>query len=166
MRALSQEIFRTEEAAIKHLESFIGPNGIVCPHCGTIDRAGHLQGSKTPLGTWTCYSCRTKFTAKVGTIFEASHFRVYKRLHAAYLLASCKKSISARDVARTRESRDRYGTVQFGILTRSLVRSPLRSTEAESRHGCRPSRSQDYEPIRPAPKGRRSIRQGCSTVSV
>lgn len=101
MSALSQDIFRNEEAAIKHLESIIWANGIVCPHCGTIERAGRLQGNKTPLGTWKCYSCRKKFTAKVGTVFEASHIPVYKWLQAAYLLASSKKGISAHQLHRT-----------------------------------------------------------------
>jgi transposase-like protein len=101
MSALSQEIFRNESAAIRHLESTIWPDGVSCPHCGVIDRAGRLEGKKTPIGTWKCYACRKQFTAKVGTVFESSHIPVYKWLQAAYLLASSKKGISAHQLHRT-----------------------------------------------------------------
>lgn len=103
MSIFTQEIFRNEEAAIKHLESIVWINGIKCPHCSIADRAGELKGKKTPIGTWKCYACRKKFTVKVGTVFESSHIPVYKWLQAAYLMASSKKGISSHQIHRTLE---------------------------------------------------------------
>jgi transposase-like protein len=103
MSVLSKEIFHNEEAAIKHLESIVWANGVSCPHCGVIERAGKLEGVKTPIGTWKCYACRKKFTVKVGTVFEASHIPVHKWLQAAYLMSSSKKGISSHQLHRTLE---------------------------------------------------------------
>ncbi len=103
MSVLSKEIFHNEEAAIKHLESIIWANGQFCPHCGTVERAGKLQGEKTPIGTWKCYACRKKFTVKVGTVFESSHIPVHKWLQAAHLLSSSKKGFSSHQLHRTLE---------------------------------------------------------------
>jgi transposase-like protein len=103
MSVLSKPIFHNEEAAIKHLESIVWANGVSCPHCGTVERAGQLKGEKTPVGTWKCYACRKKFTVKVGTVFEASHIPVHKWLQAAYLMASSKKGISSHQLHRTLE---------------------------------------------------------------
>jgi transposase-like protein len=103
MSVLSREIFHNEAAAIKHLESIVWANGVSCPHCGVVDRAGRLEGKKTPIGTWKCYACRKKFTVKVNTVFESSHIPVHKWLQAAHLMASSKKGISSHQLHRTLE---------------------------------------------------------------
>jgi hypothetical protein len=68
-----------------------------------VERAGKLEGAKTPIGTWKCYACRKKFTVKVNTVFESSHIPVHKWLQAAHLMASSKKGFSSHQLHRTLE---------------------------------------------------------------
>jgi transposase-like protein len=60
MSILSKKYFHDEKAAFRHLESVLWPDGPICPHCGTLDRAGRLEGVKDKkgrvrLGLWKCY---------------------------------------------------------------------------------------------------------------
>src|SRR5689334_22729026 len=41
---LSEPYFQDEQAAFDRLEAIIWPDGIVCPHCGSVGRAGALNG--------------------------------------------------------------------------------------------------------------------------
>ena len=108
MSILAKKYFRDEVAAFAHLEGILWPDGPVCPHCGTIDKAGRLNGvkgknGKTRPGLWKCYSkgCRKQFTVKVGTVFECAHIPLHKMLQAVYLLCSSKKGISSHQLHRT-----------------------------------------------------------------
>lgn len=93
--------FNDEAAAYAFVEAYLWPNGPVCPHCGTVDRAGRLQGKSSRPGLWKCYACRKPFTVKVGTIFEASHIQMRDWLAAIQLICSSKKGISANQLSRT-----------------------------------------------------------------
>lgn len=98
--------FRTEDAAIRHLEKLRWPNGVACPHCGGADpyrlaSRGKVQGKRQiRKGLWKCSQCRKQFTVKVGTIFEQSHIPVSKWLLALHLLAASKKGMSAHQFHR------------------------------------------------------------------
>ena len=78
MAILAKRYFTDEAAAFTHLEGVLWADGVVCPHCGTVDRAGKLKGvkaknGKVRPGLWKCYSCRKQFTVRVGTgIWDAS----------------------------------------------------------------------------------------------
>lgn len=98
---LSQPCFHSEEAAYEFIEARLWANGVVCPHCGEIGKAGKLQGASTRIGTWKCYGCRKPFTVKVGTIFESSHIKLHLWLQAIFLIASSKKGISSNQLHRT-----------------------------------------------------------------
>lgn len=93
--------FNDEAAAYALVEAHLWPNGPVCPHCATVDRAGRLQGKSSRPGLWKCYACRKPFTVKVGTIFEASHIAMRDWLAAIQLICSSKKGISANQLSRT-----------------------------------------------------------------
>lgn len=92
--------FRDEAAAFAHLERMLWPKGKpICPHCGTVDNAGRLNGVRgkpsrlkpngpVRLGLWKCYACRKQFTVKVGTVFEGSHIPLHQCLRALDLLLS------------------------------------------------------------------------------
>jgi transposase-like protein len=67
-----------------------------------------MQGKSTRIGAYKCYACRSKFTVKIGTIFEDSHIPMRFWLQAIFLLASSKKGISSNQLHRT-----------FGISLRS-----------------------------------------------
>src|SRR5690606_22324611 len=100
---LDAKHFRDEAAAYKWVEARVWPNGRVCPHCGSVDDSGPLQGKSTRLGVYKCYAkeCRKPFTVKVGTIFESSHIKLHIWLQAMFLLASSKKGSSSNQLART-----------------------------------------------------------------
>ena len=103
---LNAPYFSDEQAAFDRLETIIWPDGIVCPHCGTVGRAATLNGVKDKkgrerLGLKKCYACRRQFTAMVGTVFERSHVRLHIWFQAAFLMCSSKKGISSNQLHRT-----------------------------------------------------------------
>lgn len=111
MSILNKPHFQNEEAAFAKLESIVWPNGPVCPHCGAVDRIFALNGvrskktKKNPEGLVRhglkkCGHCRKQFTARVGTVFEASHIPLHKWFQAAHLLCSSKKGISSHQLHR------------------------------------------------------------------
>lgn len=98
---LSSKHFHDETAAYEFLEARVWPKGPVCPHCGGVERISKMQGKSTPVGSYKCYQCRSKFTVKVGTVFESSHVKLHIWLQAVALLTSSKKGISANQLHRT-----------------------------------------------------------------
>lgn len=103
MSMLSKKYFHNEAAAFDHLEKILWSDGVVCPKCGTVDRAGKLKGEATRPGLWKCYSCRKQFTCTVGTVFESRHIPLHKMLQAVYLLTASKKGCSSHQLHRTLE---------------------------------------------------------------
>src|SRR5450759_1693855 len=80
MSILAKKYFRDEASAFHHLEGLLWPDGPICSHCGTIGKAGRLEGvrskpsKKNPEGIvrhglWKCYSkeCRKQFIRTTGT---------------------------------------------------------------------------------------------------
>lgn len=103
---LKQAYFHDEAAAFAALEAILWPNGPTCPHCGAVDRINRLDGVKDKrgrerLGLWKCYHCRGQFTVRKGTVFEASHLKLYQWFQAAFLVCSCKKGVSSNQLHRT-----------------------------------------------------------------
>lgn len=101
MSALSAPHFHNEQAAYDYVEARIWPNGPVCPKCGGVERIGLMGGKSTRIGLYKCYQCRSPFTVKIGTIFEASHVPMRLWLQAIYLIASSKKGFSSNQLHRT-----------------------------------------------------------------
>jgi transposase-like protein len=99
--ALSAPHFHNEEAAYAYVEARIWPNGPTCPKCGGVERIGLMGGKSTRIGLYKCYQCRSPFTVKIGTIFEASHVPMRLWLQAIYLIASSKKGFSSNQLHRT-----------------------------------------------------------------
>lgn len=98
---LNQPFFQDEDAAYAKLESFVWPNGPVCPHCGCTGRVRKMHGAATRPGLYKCYDCRKQSRVTVGTVFESSHVKLHVWLQAAYLMCSSKKGISSNQLART-----------------------------------------------------------------
>ncbi len=65
---LNQPFFQDEEAAYAKLESFVWPNGPVCPHCGVTDRMRKMHGTAHRPGLYKCYACRKQSRVTVGTV--------------------------------------------------------------------------------------------------
>jgi transposase-like protein len=109
-KLLSPE-FHNEEAAFKHFESIVWPNGPCCPHCGGVERLIRLKSKSVRAGLWECCKCRKQFTAKIGTFLEYSHLPMTKWLQAVYLMASSKTDIPAYRLCRILETQ--YNTAWF-----------------------------------------------------
>src|SRR5712671_7138875 len=92
--------FQSVEAARKHLERTLWPDGPVCPHCGIINEAYLMKGESTRDGLYKCSACRQPFTVTIGTIFEDSKIPLHKWLLAIHLMCSSKKGISAHQLWR------------------------------------------------------------------
>jgi len=95
---LTHPIFKTEAAAVAHMEADRWSNGVICPLCGA-DRPKKMAG-QTQAGMFLCPDCRGKFSVRTGTIFERSHIPLHKWLRATHLMASSKKGISAHQLHR------------------------------------------------------------------
>lgn len=90
--------FTDPEIARSYLEALQWPEGPICPHCGTINRASNIKGGRK--GLYFCNSCREQFSVTVGTVFERSHVPLNIWLYATHLLCSSKKGISSHQLAR------------------------------------------------------------------
>jgi transposase-like protein len=123
---LSDPVYHDEDAARAHLEAVRWPDGVVCPHCGSMGKirllgAKKVEGKKPEgpgsmgAGWWWCGDCNDKFTVRVGSVFERSHIPLHKWLLGFRLMASSKKGISAH---------------QLGIAYRSAWFMAMRIREA------------------------------------
>ena len=108
LSAVHDDALYDEAKAYELVESVLWPDGPVCPKCGSVERISKMEGKSTRIGTYKCYACRSKFTVKMGTIFEDSHIPMRFWLQAIFLMASSKKGISSNQLHRT-----------FGISLRS-----------------------------------------------
>jgi transposase-like protein len=97
-----QKIYTDENAARKHLERLLWPQGPTCPHCGNADRKRihELQGKSTRPGVFKCNECEKPFSVTVGTVFEGSHVPLNKWVYATHLLTASKKGISSHQLMR------------------------------------------------------------------
>lgn len=114
MSILSKPYFHDEATAYEYLEGILWPNGVVCPHCGSVGKAYALEGVKSKpskknpegkerFGLKKCGACRRQFTVTVGTVYESSHIPLHKWLQATYLMCASKKGMSANQIQRTLE---------------------------------------------------------------
>lgn len=87
-----------DERCRKYLVEQRWPDGkIICPHCGHEKCYVIDNGKKFKCASKECYK---KFSATVGTIFEASNIPLNKWFTALYLLASHKKGLSSYQLAK------------------------------------------------------------------
>jgi transposase-like protein len=94
------KIYTDENAARKHLERLMWPDGPVCPHCLEVNQATKLQGKSTRPGVYKCRPCQRPFSVTVGTVFERSKVPLHQWVYATHLLTSSKKGISAHQIGR------------------------------------------------------------------
>lgn len=96
----NQPHFQDPEAARDYLESIRWANGVVCPHCGVIDRFYKLTGEAHRPGLYKCQDCRQQFTVTVGTVFEDSKIKLHIWLQACHMMSASKKGVSAKQLER------------------------------------------------------------------
>jgi transposase-like protein len=95
----SAPVFSDEQKARRYLERLRWPEGPLCPHCGSVDRAYEIK----PAGVYRCANpkCHANFTVTARTVMERSHIPLHKWLRAFHLMCSSKNGISARQLHRT-----------------------------------------------------------------
>ena len=71
---LSDPVFHDEAAARAYIEEVRWPDFVVCPLCVSFEKISQLAGESMGPGWWYCGSCQDKFTCRVGTVMERSHF--------------------------------------------------------------------------------------------
>ncbi len=98
MTDMSAKHFHDEDAAREHIEASRWPNGVNCPHCGSLNVM--RMAGKTQAGYFLCRDCADKFTCRTGTLLERSHIPLHKWLLAMMLLSSSKKGMSAHQLHR------------------------------------------------------------------
>jgi transposase-like protein len=92
--------FTNADAARKHLEALLWPDGPICAHCGVIAEATALKGKSTRPGVYWCNACQKPFSVTVGSVYESSKVPLNTWLYANHLLCSSKKGISGHQLAR------------------------------------------------------------------
>ncbi len=99
MSAFAARHFQNDDAARMLIESIRWPDGPVCSHCGSIDRAYAVNGRA---GLYRCAEpeCRKDFTCTTGTVMERSKVPLHKWMMAFYLMNASKKGISAHQLHR------------------------------------------------------------------
>jgi transposase-like protein len=97
--AFAAEHFQNDAAARRLIESIRWPEGPVCSHCGSINRAYAVSGRA---GLYRCAEpeCRKDFTCTTGTVMERSKIALHKWLMGFYLMSASKKGVSAHQLHR------------------------------------------------------------------
>lgn len=127
--------FSDEESAYLLMEATRWPQGPVCPHCGSVNRAYYLApksgarttrtGKTTYRRLWKCADCRQQFSVLVGTIFEDSHIPLSKWLLAIHLLCAGKNGVSALELSRTLGIAYRSAWFMCHRIRYAMARPPL-----------------------------------------
>ncbi len=102
--------FSNESDAYQFVESILWANGVVCPHCGSINNSKFLEprngerktrkGNPTSRRVWQCSDCHKQFSVLVGTIFGDSHIPLSKWLLAIFEICSAKNGVASTELAR------------------------------------------------------------------
>jgi len=90
--------YPTHEACLQHLEKVHWKGTPVCPYC----KSKRTTALKKEL-RHHCNNCNTSFSVTVGTIFHKTKVDLQKWFLAIALVLNTKKSMSARQLARSLE---------------------------------------------------------------
>ena len=89
--------FPTEQSAIDHLTASRWKNGKFCPLCGNADET--KIGTLTGTNTHKCYTCRKRFSIKVGTIFQDTKLPLRTWYAAIWMITNHPKGIASTTLA-------------------------------------------------------------------
>ncbi len=92
------QIFSDYDTCRQFMVALRWPDGkVLCPRCGS-EKVGYLKKARV----YVCYAghAQSKFSLKVGTVFEDSPIPLEKWLPAVWLLATCKNGISSYEIHR------------------------------------------------------------------
>lgn len=89
------DFFKTEMDCIKYLYNRRIKNNIPCHYCGCND--SYLPKNETRI---RCRNCKSKYSVRIGTIFQDSNVPLRKWFIAMYIYLSHKKGISSCQLAK------------------------------------------------------------------
>lgn len=98
---LTDPIFHDENKARAWLEQARWPNGVTCPHCGSVDGCYPMAGKNHRPGLYRCRACEGQFTVQTGSVMESSHVKLTKWVLATRLMNASKKGFSAHQLHRS-----------------------------------------------------------------
>jgi transposase-like protein len=96
----TNQLFSDEDKARAWFESQRWPDGVICPHCGSLDEVKPCASKAHGPGWYHCNACRDLFTVRVGSVMERSHIPLTKWALVFHLMAASKKGVSAKQVQR------------------------------------------------------------------
>src|ERR1700692_2384124 len=97
---LTDPIFHDETKAREWLEQARWPNGVNCPHCGSL-RPAVMGGKGHRPGLYHCPDCRGQFTVLTGSVMERSHISLPKWVLALRLMTCSKKGVWPHQIHRS-----------------------------------------------------------------
>ena len=89
--------FPNEEAARHSFEHERWPNGIVCPHCGSVHSSECQDHRPMP---YRCRDCRKHFSVRTGSVLAASKVPLKTWLLAIYRLTTARQGVPSTQLAR------------------------------------------------------------------
>ena len=89
--------FDTEEKAEAWFIEQRWPNGVACPHCGSVKVAEIANRKPMP---YRCKDCRKHFSVKTGTLLHSSNLPLSKWAMAFYLYSTHLKGVSSMKLHR------------------------------------------------------------------
>lgn len=89
-------LFATEERAVAFFEAIRWPHGRACPACESDDT---LPKKVRPF-FYLCRTCGKQFSAKFGTVLQASPLPMTTWLHAMYKLVVARKGVAALQLSK------------------------------------------------------------------
>ena len=87
----------TEEKAEAWFVEQRWPDGLACPHCGSVNVATIENRKPQP---YRCRDCRKHFSVRTGTVLHASNIPISKWAIAVYLYATNLKGLSSMKLHR------------------------------------------------------------------
>ncbi len=130
------KMYSDEDAAYLELERIRWKNGVICPHCGSVDQSKFMtphSERKTRVGTkvyrrvWQCDVCHNQFSVLVGTVFEDSRIPVSKWLLAFHEISADKNGISSHELARKLDITQKSAWHMAQRIRYALALPPLRN---------------------------------------
>ena len=91
------ELFPDEESARLHFEQERWPDGISCPHCGSIHIAECKDHRPMP---YRCRDCRKHFSVRTGSVLAESKVPLHTWLMTIYMLSTARKGVPSTQLAR------------------------------------------------------------------
>jgi transposase-like protein len=85
----------SDDKCRSYLERLRWPTGVTCPRCHAGDGISPIPAR----GQYDCGSCGYQFSVQAGTVFHASHLRLWKWCLAAFIMTASHEKIPANRLA-------------------------------------------------------------------